>query len=169
MIFALKFYTLTIRWLHHFDKFLEPSDEWAGRECCCFLLRWRSWVFLADQEWAPETCRAKFEFFSFNTYGVSRIFWQRVVQPRPKYSYCILLKGFCWVSVCWILNYALCSMSWVFSVFLFCDPLCHQYLTLYQRYWKIITHAFANGNDLFTWKWLYFTVTAIWRSLRISC
>ena len=37
----------------------------------------------------------KFEFFSFNTFDVSQIFRQRVVQPRPKYSCCILLKGCC--------------------------------------------------------------------------
>ena len=61
----------------------------------------------------------KFEFFSFNTLDVSQIFWQRVVQTRPKYSYCIFLKGFCWVSVCWILNNALCSMSWAFYAFYF--------------------------------------------------
>ena len=61
----------------------------------------------------------KFDFFSFNTFDVSQIFWQQVVQPRPKYSYCILLKGLYWVSVCWILNNALCSMSWMFSGFYF--------------------------------------------------
>ena len=61
----------------------------------------------------------KFELFSFNTFDVSQIFWQRIVQTRPKYSYCISLKGLCWVSVCWILNNALCSMSWVFSGFYF--------------------------------------------------
>ena len=64
-----------------------------------------------------ELAELKFEFFSFNTFDVSQIFWQRVVQARPKYSYCILLKGFCWVSVCWILNNALCSMFWMFSGF----------------------------------------------------
>ena len=26
----------------------------------------------------------KFEFFSFNTFDVSQIFWQRFVQPRPQ-------------------------------------------------------------------------------------
>ena len=57
------------------------------------------------------------------TFDVSQIFWQRVVQPRPKYSYCILLKGLCWVSVCWILNNALCSMPWMFSDF-YCVPNC---------------------------------------------
>ena len=61
----------------------------------------------------------KFEFFSFNTFDVSQIFWQRVVQQSPKYSYCILLKVLWWVSVCWILNHALCSMSWMFSGFYF--------------------------------------------------
>ena len=29
----------------------------------------------------------KFEFLSFNTFDVYQIFWQRVVQPRPKCSY----------------------------------------------------------------------------------
>ena len=37
----------------------------------------------------------KFEFFSFNTFDISQIFWQRVVKPRQKYSYYILLKGLC--------------------------------------------------------------------------
>ena len=27
------------RGLHHFGKFLEPSDELAGRGCFCFLMR----------------------------------------------------------------------------------------------------------------------------------
>ena len=67
--------------------------------------------------------KLKFEFFSFNTFNVTQIFWQRVVQPTPKYSYCILLKELCCVSVCWILNNALCSMSWRFSGF-YCVPNC---------------------------------------------
>ena len=45
--------------LHHLGKFLEPSDKWAGRGCYCFLMRWHSLAFLADQEWAPETWRAQ--------------------------------------------------------------------------------------------------------------
>ena len=53
------------RGLHHFGKFLEPSDERAGRGCCCFLMWWYSWAFLADQEWAPETCRAQILIFQF--------------------------------------------------------------------------------------------------------
>ena len=65
----------------------------------------------------------KFKFFSLNTIDVSQIFWQRVVQPRPKYSYCILLKTLCWISFCWILNTALCSMSLMFSGF-YCVPNC---------------------------------------------
>ena len=59
----------TIPWpsrgLHHCGKSLEPSDEWAGRGCYCFLMRWHSWAFLADQEWAPETCRARIWIFLF--------------------------------------------------------------------------------------------------------
>ena len=51
--------------LHHFGKFLEPSDELAGRGCCCFLMRWHSWAFWAHQEWAPENCRAQIWSFQF--------------------------------------------------------------------------------------------------------
>ena len=57
----------------------------------------------------------KFKFLSFDTFDISQIFWQ----PRPKYIYCIFLKGLCWVFVCWILYNALCSMSLVFSEFYF--------------------------------------------------
>ena len=67
--------------------------------------------------------KLKFEFFSFNTFDVSQLFRQRVVQPRPKHSYCILLKGLCWISVCWMLNNTLWSMSWMFSGF-YCVPNC---------------------------------------------
>ena len=62
----------------------------------------------------------KFELFSFNTFNVSQIFWQRVVQTRPKYSYCIFLKGLCWVSVCWILNNACVPCLGCFLVFILC-------------------------------------------------
>ena len=74
------------------------------------------WLIRNGQEKLVEL---KFQFFSFNTFEVSQIFWQQVVQPRPKYSDCILLKGLCWVSVYWILNNALCSMSCMFSGFYF--------------------------------------------------
>ena len=57
--------------------------------------------------------------FSVLTLDVSPIFWQRVVQPRPKYSYCIFLKGLCWVSVCWVMNNSQCSISGMFSTFYF--------------------------------------------------
>ena len=30
--------------------------------------------------------KLKFEFFRFNTFDVSQIFWQRIVQTRPQYS-----------------------------------------------------------------------------------
>ena len=42
-----------------------------------------------------EFVELKFEFFSFNTFDVSKIFWQRVVQAKPKYSYYIFLKELC--------------------------------------------------------------------------
>ena len=73
--------------------------------------------WLITQWWAPEICLA--QIYNLNTFDVSQIFWQRVIQTRPKYSYCIFLKGLFWVSVCWILNNAMCSMSWVFSGFYF--------------------------------------------------
>ena len=83
----------------------------------------------------------KFDFLSFNTFDVSQIFWQRVVQPRPKYSYCILLKGLCWVSVCRILT--LCSMSWMFFGF-YCVPhcainICHHMLCYLPNIYNNIT------------------------------
>ena len=53
------------RGLQNFGKLIEPSDEWAGRGCCCFLMRWHSWVFLAHQEWAPKTCWAQIWIFQF--------------------------------------------------------------------------------------------------------
>ena len=77
------------------------------------------WHFRLIRNQLQKFVELKFELFSFNTFDVSQIFWQRIVQPRPKYSYCIFLNGFCWVSVCWILNNALCSMSRVFSGFYF--------------------------------------------------
>ena len=46
-------------------KFLDPSDEWAGRGCYCFLMLCHSWAFLTDQEWAPKTCRAQIWIFQF--------------------------------------------------------------------------------------------------------
>ena len=53
------------RGLHHFGKLLEPSDEWAGRGCCCFLMRWHSWTFLAHQKWAIEICQTQIWIFQF--------------------------------------------------------------------------------------------------------
>ena len=76
-------------------------------------------IFFSSGMSSRNLCQLKYEFFSFNTFDVFQIFWQRVVQPRPKYSYCIFLKGLCWVSVCWLLNNALCSMFCVFSGFYF--------------------------------------------------
>ena len=100
------------RELHHFGKLIEPSDERAGRGCYCFLMRWHSW-----HSWAFEL---KFEFFSFNTFDVSQIFWQRIVQTRLQYSYCIFLKGLCWVSVCWILAWIYCLSFKVSTVHIDC-------------------------------------------------
>ena len=59
--------------------------------------------------------------FSVLTLSVSlRYFGNELYKQGPKYSYCIFLKGLCWVFVCWILNNALCSMSYVFLVFILC-------------------------------------------------
>ena len=53
------------RGLHQFGKFLEPSDELAGQGCCCFLMWWHSWAFLAHQEWAPKICWIQIWIFQF--------------------------------------------------------------------------------------------------------
>ena len=57
----------TVLWqslrLRHSGKFLEPSDELAGRGCCCFLMRWHSWAFLAHQKCAVEICPAQIWHF----------------------------------------------------------------------------------------------------------
>ena len=72
------------RRLHHFGKFLEPSDEWAGRGCYCFLMRRHSWSFLTYQEWAPETCRAKNLNFSVLTLLMSlRYFGNELYNRGP--------------------------------------------------------------------------------------
>ena len=103
----------TSRGLHHFGKFLEPSDEWADRGCCWILMRWHSWEFLAHHEWAPEICRAQIWIFKFQHFRCL----SDILATRPKYSYCIFLKGLCSVSVCWILKNVLCSMACVFYRF----------------------------------------------------
>ena len=96
--------------------------------------------FWLVRNWVDKLVELKFEFFSFNTFDVSQIFWQRVVQPRPEYSFCILLKGLCWVSVSWILYNALCSMSWMFSGF-YCVPNCvSQHLADNSRMLNTSTH-----------------------------
>ena len=98
-------------------------DEDAIANCCNGIVG-HFWLIKNELQKFVEL---KFEFFSLNTFDVSQIFWQRVVQPRPKCSYCILLKVLCWVSVCWILNNALLDVFW----FLYCATLCHQYLAPY--------------------------------------
>ena len=61
--------------LHYCGKFLELSDERAGRGCYCFLMRWHSWALLADQEWCRETCRAQIWIFKFcNIMDLSKAF-----------------------------------------------------------------------------------------------
>ena len=75
------------RGLHRFGKFLEPSDEWTGRGCGDIVGDF--WLIRNELQKLVEV---KFEFFSFNTFDVSQIFWQRVVKTRPKYSYRIFLK-----------------------------------------------------------------------------
>ena len=106
----------------HDNKFLIGRSELVedAIASCCGDIVWYFWLIRNELQKLVEF---KFEFFSFNTFHVSQIYWQRVLQSRPKYGYCILLKGLCWVSVCWKLNNALCSVSWVFSGF-YCVPDC---------------------------------------------
>ena len=83
----------------------------------CGDIVWHFWLIRNELRKFVEL---KFEFFSFNTFDVSQIFWQRVVQTTPKYSYCIswrdsarfLFIGY-WITHC------MCSMSWVFCGFYF--------------------------------------------------
>ena len=52
----------------------------------CGEIVWHFWLITNGVEKLVEL---KFEFFSFNTFDVSQMFWQRVVQPGTKYSNCI--------------------------------------------------------------------------------
>ena len=136
------------RGLHQLGKFLEPSSGIVGRGCCCFFLRWQSCAFWAHKEWALEICRVKLEFFSFNTFDVSRIFWQRVVQPRPKHSYCMhFLEGIVLGFFCFGI---LCSCHRCFPVSILCpivplifDTIC--YVT-FQIYIKRPRHLWREYN-----------------------
>ena len=56
----------------------------------CGDIVWHFWLIRNEPQKFVEL---KFEFFSFNTFDVSQIFWHRVVQPRAKYSYCISWSG----------------------------------------------------------------------------
>ena len=117
------------RRLHHLSNSLSRQmselvvDAVAS---CCDDMVGKFWLIRNELQKFVEI---KFEFFSLNTFDVSQIFWQRVVQLRPKYSYCIFSKGLWRVSVCWILNNAVHVLD-VFW-FLLCVPLYHQYLTPY--------------------------------------
>ena len=82
---------------------LSPQMSELVKGCSCFLMRWHSWAFLAHQEWAPETCRAQIWIFQFQHFRcLSDILATSCTNE---------------VSVCWILNNALCSMTWVLSGF----------------------------------------------------
>ena len=87
------------RGLHHFGKFLEPSDEGAGRGCCCFLMRWHSWAFLAHQEWAPEICRAQIWFFSVLTLSMSLRYFSNELYKRGPNT----VIAFFWMDCTWFL------------------------------------------------------------------
>ena len=63
--------------------------EGAVASCCNDIIG--HFVIIRNELW--KFVELKFDFFSFNTFDVFQIFWQRVVQPRPKYSYSFFLKG----------------------------------------------------------------------------
>ena len=100
---------------------LSPQmSELVEDECSCFLMRWHVGHFWLIRNKLQKFVELKFEFFSFNTFDVSQIFWQRVVQTRPKYSYCIFLKGlagFLFVGY-WITHCVPCLVC--FLVFIVC-------------------------------------------------
>ena len=120
--------------LHHFGKVLEPTDEWAGRGCCCFLMRWHSWAFLAHQEWTLEICRAQIWIFQFSHFRcLSEILatgCSSEAQTQLLYFLIGTLMGFCLLD---IVFHVLCVFC-----FLFCVPFCHQYLAphavLFSKY-----------------------------------
>ena len=65
------------------SELVEDGIAWCGD------IVGRFWVIRNELQKLVEL---KFEFFSFNTFDVSHIL-ARFVQTRPKYSYCIFLKG----------------------------------------------------------------------------
>ena len=108
------------RGLHHFGKFLEPSMSELVED--------------AVASWCGDIVRH---------FWLIRNELQKFVELQLKYSYCIFLKGLCWVSVCWILNGALYSMSWVFSGFYFVPHcsinICHHMLCYLPNIYNYIT------------------------------
>ena len=129
---AVKLAPWPSRRLHHLCKFRAPNGEIAfqGSYCLNLLLAAVSWLVILG--WSRmissdflSSC--KFEFSSFNTFDVTQIYKQRVVQARPKHRNCISLKWLSWVSVCCQLITNLVRVLdglW----FLFCAPLYHLYL-----------------------------------------
>ena len=56
--------------------------------CCGDIV----WHFGLIRNELKKFVELKCEFFSFNTFDVSQIFWQQVAQPKPKQSYCIIAR-----------------------------------------------------------------------------
>ena len=103
------------RRLHRCFRFPGPSDEIAGPGCCCFSPRWHGWSFWGDQGWVPEICLARILIFQFYHFRCPLDFRQRVVQAKPRQSYCIFSIILCWVSDWYSITQ--CSMPRMFSGF----------------------------------------------------
>ena len=78
---------------------------------------------------------------------------------RPKYSYWILLKGLCWVSICWILYNGTVFHDLDVFWFLLCAPLSHQYLAPYAVFVEILKNlnrwfVFTLNPKYFFIKWI---------------
>ena len=105
--------------LHHFGKFLEPSDEWAGRGCCCFMIRWHivghfSWSGMSARNLSSSNLN-----FSVLTLSMSlRYFGNELYNRGPNIVIAFSL-GDCSGFVRWRLTNARCYISWVFSGFYF--------------------------------------------------
>ena len=134
------------RGLHNFGKFLEPSDEWAGRGCYCFLvipwaLRWVSWsrmLLLPDAVtllgifgWSGMSSRITSSSnlnFSVLTLSMSLGYFGNELHNRGPNAVTAFswrdCAGFLFVGY-WITHCVPCLGC--FLVFIVC-PLCHQYL-----------------------------------------
>ena len=109
------------RILHRCCILFEPQDEIADQRCCCFLPWWHSCAFWAHHEWVLEICTANFEFFSLNTFDVSQIFRQQLVQVVQLFDFLEgIVLGFCLVGLFLFFLFSELPSAWVCSTYSSC-------------------------------------------------